>query len=171
MDNSLHKKAVSSRVLKDIIISLESLIEALKPYATPLNPKQRQSLPKMGERGFAFVDKGYELASGSPEMFPDYDDMGAFREDYRDAHSLIVAENKAKQLTRMISDIKMSAGSDAFRHTLIFYKHLGVLEQNNVPGAATLRAELKKRFPAVKGGRKARQEAEEQAASDAEQSS
>jgi hypothetical protein len=147
MKNNNHSKAFDEHVLIEIENHLDELLEAVKPYATPLTSKTKKNLFKMGEKSHAFVAKSFEFANKYPDMVPAFIDMTEYADDHQDANGLFAISNKAKLLSDMLDDIKTTAGSDALQASLAFYNHLGLLVKQNIPGAKTIREELMKRFP------------------------
>ena len=86
MKSGVHTKTVSNAVLKDLRRSLERLIKALEPYASPLGGREKLKLPKVGEKGFLFLEKSHELAILHPGMFPNIYDLKEFKDDFKDVH-------------------------------------------------------------------------------------
>jgi hypothetical protein len=122
----------------------------LEPYATPLTPVERQTMPKMGEKSFGFVEKSYEFAVQCPNIRPPYLDMEAFGIDYNDSHNLWTLNLSAQQLHQNIDDTQMTAGSEAFQAALVFYNSAKAAMKQDVPGAKAVYEELRKRFPGGK---------------------
>ena len=126
---------------------IDQLLIDIEPYATPLTPQERQTLPKMGEKTLAFVEKSHEFAQSNPMLVPNYMNMGEFEVDYADACGLYSAVNKTRQLLDNLADTQMAAGSEAFQCSLMFYHSAKAGAENNVPGAKAVYEELRKRFP------------------------
>ena len=110
-------------------------------------PVERQTLPKMGEKTLAFVEKSHEFAKSNPVLVPNYLNMDEFAIDYTDASGLFAAVNKARQLLENLSDTQMCADSEAFQCSLMFYHSAKAGAENNIPGAKAVYEELRKRFP------------------------
>jgi hypothetical protein len=76
--------------------------------------------------------------------------MGTFRTDFVDAHGLWTLHNLVMQLEEGISDTEMTAGSEAYQATLVFYKSVKMASAQDIPGAKAVYEELKTRFPGGK---------------------
>jgi hypothetical protein len=80
--------------------------------------------------------------------------MAAFTVDYQDAQGLSGLLSKARQLTQLIEDIVMSAGSDAHHASLEFYSDVKSQAERNVPEAWPVYEQLKAASP--RSGRRRR---------------
>jgi hypothetical protein len=147
MKANAHLQAINDETLQAIVQKLDELQSLMEPFATPLTPTERMTLPKMGEKTLAFVEKCFEFAQSNPKLCPHYLDMGEFETDYRDAHGLYSAVNKARQLLDNLADTQMCAGSEAFQAALLFYHSAKVAANGDIPGAKAVYGELRKRFP------------------------
>jgi hypothetical protein len=165
MKANSHSKSVQEEKLGKIVKGLEDLREEVSTYVTPLTPKERKVLPKMGEKTLAFVEKCFEFSKSNPELCPGFFDKEAFEVDFKDARGLYGAVNMATQLKENLADTQMSAGSEAFQTALLFYNSAKMATANNVAGAKAVYEELRKRFPY----RRRRKPAEEKAPAQAEE--
>jgi hypothetical protein len=162
-----HLEPIQEEKLVKIEKSLNELREILSSYVTPLTPKERKALPKMGEKTLAFVEKCYEFSKRNPELCPGFFDKDAFEVDFKDACGLFSAVNMATQLKENLADTQMSAGSEAFQAALLYYNSAKMAAANNIAGAKAVYEELRKRFP-YRGHRKP---AEEKALAQTEEAS
>jgi hypothetical protein len=126
---------------------LNEIIAMLAPYMLALTPAERQTLPKMGEKTLAFVEKALDFARQNPGLLPPFLDMDAFAVDFGDAHSLWTLLNTLRQLLEMVDDTEMIAGSEAYQAALLFYKAVKMAAEMDIPGAKAIYEELSKRFP------------------------
>ena len=147
MKTNTHIKAIEPELLENLVRCIDRLLADIEPYITPLTPQERQTLPKMGEKTLAFVEKSYEFALSNPILVPKYLDMDEFGVDYTDARGLYNAVNKARQFLDNLADTQMAAGSEAFQNALMFYHSAKAGAENNIPGAKAVYEELRKRFP------------------------
>jgi hypothetical protein len=161
MKTNKHFLPIQEKKMESIAKSLEELREVISSHVTPLTPRERQMLPKMGDKTLAFVKKCYEFTQKNPEFCPNYFDMDAFEVDFKDAEGLYSIINMAKQIQENLVDIQMSAGSEAFQAALLYYTTVKKAAANDIPGAKTIYEELRKRFPS--GRRKTPQEDSSQA--------
>jgi hypothetical protein len=149
MENK-HLEAIPDDVLTQVHTKLNEIRTLLKPYAVTLTPEERRELPKMGQKSFTFVEKSYNYAIENPTLVPAYLDMQAYKIDFTDAHGLWTVRNDALQVYEMLDDSTMSAGSESFQASLVFYNAVKAAAAQNVPGAKAIYDELKQRFPGHK---------------------
>jgi hypothetical protein len=149
MDNK-HLEAIPDEVLTQVHTKLNEIRTLLNPYAVTLTSEERRKLPKMGQKSFTFVEKSYNYAIENPTLVPAYLDMQAFEIDLADAHGLWTVRNDAQQVYEMLDDSTMSAGSESFQASLVFYNAVKAAAAQNVTGAKAIYDELKQRFPGHK---------------------
>jgi hypothetical protein len=149
MENN-HSVAVPADIVEQAIQQLRATKALLLPYMKSLTPEERRIILKMGEKSLTFVEKSHDFAHENPEFVPTYLDMAAFDIDFADAHGLWKLHNDAEQISQMLGDTMMSAGSEAFQASLVFYHAVREAAARDVPGAKAIYAELRIRYP---GGR------------------
>jgi hypothetical protein len=149
MENN-HSVTVPANIVEQAIQQLRATKTLLLPYMKSLTPEERRVILKMGEKSLTFVEKAHDFAHENPEFVPAYLDMDAFDIDFADAHGLWKLHNDAEQISQMLDDTVMSAGSESFQASLVFYHAVREAAAQDVPGAKVIYAELRKRYP---GGR------------------
>ncbi|MDR0313642.1 MAG: hypothetical protein LBI14_08585 [Treponema sp.] len=147
MKNNNHLTPIEEKTLETISKSIEKLRESISSHVTPLTPKERQKLPKMGDKTLAFVKKCYEFSRMNPDLCPKHIDLDVFERDYMDAQGLYATINMVKQLQENLVDTQMCAGSEAYQAALVFYNYVKLHAATNVSGAKAVYEELRKRFP------------------------
>lgn len=155
---NIHTQMIPAEMLEKANQKIDELLGVLSPYLLSLTPNERMSMLKMGEKNLSFVEKSGELAANNPSLRPAYLDMDEFNIDVVDALGLRTLLNKLQQVTTSVDDTMMIAGGEAYNAALVFYASVKTAAEKNVPGAKTVYAELKKRFP----GRGKAQNQEEQ---------
>jgi hypothetical protein len=147
MKNNQHTQAIPSTVLVQAQAKIDEARAILAPYLLALTPTERQTLPKMGERTIAFVEKAYDFARQNPGLAPPYLGLESFGVDFADAHGLWTLLNTVQQLKEAVDDTEMAAGSEAYQAALVFYHSAKAAAAQDVPGAKAVYEELKIRFP------------------------
>jgi hypothetical protein len=151
MKENTHVQAIPQDVLTQAQTKIQEVLTLLTPYLLALTPAERQGMPKMGEKTISFVEKAHDFAQQNPNLVPPYLEMGAFGTDFADAHELWTIHNLVMQLEEEgISDTEMTAGSEAYQATLVFYKSVKMATAQDIPGAKAVYEELKTRFPGGK---------------------
>ncbi|MHB9295924.1 hypothetical protein PilKf_01678 [Pillotina sp. SPG140] len=159
MSGNKHTQAIPSTVLTQAQTKIDEVKALLESYLIALTAAERQSLPKMGEKTLAFVEKALDFARQNPGLVPPFLDMDAFAVDFGDAHSLWTLLNMIQQLLETVDDTEMAAGSEAYQAALVFYKSVKMAAEQDIPGAKAVYDELRKRFPA-RGRRRGTEEEE-----------
>lgn len=119
----------------------------LKPYLKSLTPEERQSIIKMGDKTLPFVNKALAYADNEPAILPNYINLPEGHRDANTANQLDGLGRLGFPLMQSITDTLMMAGSDALAAGLGIYGGAQGAAKNNVPGAATIVADLGQRFP------------------------
>ncbi len=112
--------ALESAAATTIATHLDSL-EGLLPFLTDLTPGERQSLPKMGDRSRAFVERSLELARGDDSFLPRNLDVAAFGKDLALWQSLEPVRARLARLLELVEDTQIVAGSEAYLAALEVY--------------------------------------------------
>jgi hypothetical protein len=154
MLSNTHSQSVPDAVISAAETAIDAQLQAIGPYATPLTAEDRRTLLKMGPKTFQFVALAHTLAQQNPELTSKAFDMAAFSIDYQDAQGLSGLLNKSRQLTEILEDIVMTAGSDAHHYALDFYADVKSQASRNVPEAKAVYEQLKAAYP--NSGRKRR---------------
>ena len=159
MQSNTHSQAIPEAIISSAETAITTQLQAISPYATPLTAEDRRNLLKMGAKRFQFVTLAHTLAEQNPHLTSKAFDMAAFTIDYHDAQSLFGLLSKARQLTEILEDIVMTAGSDARHYALEFYADVKLEASRNIPEAKTIYEQLKAAYPSK--SRKYRSEADE----------
>jgi hypothetical protein len=103
--------------------------------STVLTGAERRELPKMGEKTIAFVEKAYDFTRQNPALIPSYLEVDAFGVDFSGANGHWMLLNMVRQLEEGIGDTEMTAGSEAYRAALVFYKSVKMAAAQDISGA------------------------------------
>lgn len=145
--NNIHIQSIPQEVLDQIKTKLEEAIALAKPYAITLTPDERKNMLKMGDKSSSFVEKALEYTKTNPEFIPPYVSISDFEADYSDSKNLIGSLSLVNQLSNVLDDTQLTAGSEAYHAALYYYGNVQQSASVNVPGAKAIYEELKKRFP------------------------
>ena len=126
--------------------AMETIIENL-PVLVNLKAVDRRTLPKMGDKSFAFVSKAYEYAVQNPKVIPAFLDMAEFEKDTTGTAELRKILFSFRQLVEKLDDTTLLAGSDALNSALVFYTALKGAAKAGEPGMKTVYADLQSRYP------------------------
>ena len=112
-----------------------------------LNPDDRKSIIKMGDKSYSFVTKALEYMNTHADLVPGYIDVSEMEKDVSTVTMLRQLLQDLNPLVDGISDTLMLAGSEAMMTSLTYYNNVKVAAGSKVPGAETIYDDLKTRFP------------------------
>lgn len=145
MDN-LNSVLITEAVLAEALRKIREARELLAPFLHPLTIKQREELPKMGDKTLAFVTKMAEYAQSLSSLMPSYLDVPGLVVDAGTSNALLLIYQETDGLALDIDSTRMVAGSEGYTASLIGYGALQGAAKNNQPGAQAAVAELAPRF-------------------------
>lgn len=105
-----------------IFAAIDEILENL-PFAIDLTVEERKRLSKMGDGGWAFVERAHNLAVRNPDFLPrtfSVEEMTRDVELFQDMHPLVQA---VKQMYERIEDTYKAVGADAFSEALAVYNY------------------------------------------------
>lgn len=126
--------------------ALRTVQETLKPYLVALTPEERKTLPKMGDRSTPFVEKALSYAQSNPSLLPTFLNVEEFKVDLDAVYQLTDLLRTVDQLSTLLNDTVLLAGSEAYEAALTFYSSAKQAAKVNVPGAKGIADDLSKRF-------------------------
>ena len=124
----------------------------LAPYLVNLTPDDRKSLPKLGDKGYAFVTKGNEYLQLPSTPVPPYLNVLEVGVDLKGYEALRQLLQAIMPVIDRLNDTMTLSGSEAYGAVLTFYNYIKGAAKAGVPGAQTIYDDLSARFP----GRKAK---------------
>jgi len=125
-----------------VMAAIATLREKL-PFLTDISPEERRSLPKMGDKSRAFVQKALELAQQNEGILPRAFDLEEMRKDVQLAADLYPILLAIAQLHEWVDDTYLVVGSEAYAGALLIYN---AAKMNNIGGLDDALDELGKRF-------------------------
>jgi hypothetical protein len=161
MSSNIHQASIPAEVLEQALMRAREIRDLLSPYATVLTVEQRRTLPKMGDKSLAFVEKAFELMRDNPHLVPPYINLNDFNIDFADAHNLTPLVVSLQQLTQTVDDTHLLAGSEAYQTALAFYNSVKQASKQGVTGAKAIYETLKARFAGVSRRKEAPSESNE----------
>jgi hypothetical protein len=126
--------------------AFETVRSILTPFQVVLSDALRKTTPRMADSTLAFVEKSIGFAFSHPQFKPGYVDADAMKRDligYNLSNRYLA---QAAEISRMLEDIAILSGSEAYLASLSFYRNLKVQVRDNQPGAKVVFDELKARF-------------------------
>ena len=131
----------------EILDAIAVLQSKLAPLLVELQADERKEMPKMGDKTVAFVTKAAEHGQQNPTFVPAYIDLAEFQKDLDAVETLRGLYHPLAQITKMLDDSILLAGSEAYVAALGIYNSLKGAMRANVPGAALAYEDLRVRFP------------------------
>lgn len=115
-------------------------------FLTGLTTEERQSLPKINVNNKTFVEDCINQMNNNPDFLPTYLNTVEMQKDMVLFNQLDEIRNIAAQVTELLEDTLMLAGSEAFVSALVGYRLFGGAAAAGVPGADAIYDQLKERF-------------------------
>jgi hypothetical protein len=155
------KKAIIMNITNNVSITISaeamqkiaegfSTIVTNMPKLVTLTPEQRQTLPKMGDKTIAFVNKAIEYARQNPKIVPAYLNMEEFARDVDAVNKLFQVTTPIQKLAEEIDDTMMMAGCEAYAAALAFYTSLKAALTAGETGLKSAYEDMAARFPGRK---------------------
>lgn len=132
--------------LAEINSAIKTLNEKLSPHLISLSTEDRMSLPKLGDKTRAFVDKTREYADQYPELLPNFLSLDDFDTDLAGTELLSKILRGIQPLTRNLEDSQLLCGSEAYQAALIYYKSVKMAAGSDIPNASAIYEDLVQRF-------------------------
>lgn len=140
---------VSLTLLPAQIQDLQNKVEELKAnldFLVNLTLQERKTLPKMGDKTLAFVEKSLNYAKENAKLVPPYLDVNELEKDFNTVKELSKIKRPLESLVEALDDTIMLAGSEGYMAALVFYNSVKMASKMNFAGTTTIYEDLKKRF-------------------------
>ncbi len=145
--------SIDQQDLAEINRAIATLKSKLLPVLKSFGNDEKRELPKMGDKTVAFVSKALEHCSANPELVPQFLDVHEFKTDVKSIEMLRSIHSPLEQITGMLADSMLLAGSDAYAAALMFYGSVKNAKKSNVAKAGSIYDDLSSRFPASRGNK------------------
>ena len=133
-----------SQADQDVISTAIETIREKLPFLVNLTVDEVLSLPKMGARSQAFVDKALEVADQNPEIMPRGFDVKEMRKDVDTFKALTPIRIALVQMLELIENTQTLLGSEAYSGALVVYTQAKTLGRGT--GLEPVVDELARRF-------------------------
>jgi len=118
-------------------------IETQMPFLVNMDPVERRSMAKAGDRSQAFVRKALDLATDTPDILPRDFDLREFEKDVELADKLTRFQAQLVRLQERVRNTIIAAQADAYQQALEVYHRT---KRTKREGFADLTRELGRRF-------------------------
>ncbi|MBE9108009.1 hypothetical protein IQ273_01035 [Nodosilinea sp. LEGE 07298] len=129
---------------RDEIMAAIATIRDRLPFVIDVAPKVKRSMPKMGDKSRAFVQKALDVAIQNPDFLPRSFDIAELQRDVELFEKIYPLAMALTQLQADLDDTLAAVGSDAFTAALQVYRHAKA--HGDGSGLDTLVEELGQRF-------------------------
>jgi hypothetical protein len=131
---------------KQIADALQVIFSTLKSHTVVLSDVERKTLPKMADATLPFVEKVLSYTNTHPQFKPDYvnaADLAIDLNGYKLSNRFLASSN---DLQRLLEDIAILSGSEAYMAALSYYRNVQVQARDNRPSAKAVYEDLQQRF-------------------------
>lgn len=111
-----------------------------------LSPQERQTIPKVGDGTFPFVEKVMEYAKKDEQFMPPFVQLEEMEKDWSVVKELMPILRDLQQVQSNLDDTVMLAGSEAYVGALSYYNSVKYGAQVNVADAKVIFEDLRQRF-------------------------
>ena len=132
--------------LQTVESSIQALKETLPDFIQEITPDEKNSVPAMGDKSFAFVQKAFEYSNHNAFMVPSFVILSDFQKQQESIEIFRRLSEHLAVLLKGMEDTSYMISSDAYKNALAIYKQTKEAAKNNVPGAQTIYEDLKVRF-------------------------
>ena len=146
-------QAIPQATLDAALEKIRSAAQDLAPHLFTLSPKEREEMPKMGDKSVPFVTKSAEFAGSLSDLMPGYINVADLKIDAGVFEGLMPHEHALVKLLADVISTRMVAGSEGYSAALLVYATLQTAARGKLSGAEAAVEELKPRF-AAQGRRK-----------------
>jgi hypothetical protein len=147
MKANKHSKPIDKADIQAAITGIDQILKLFEDNFTPLTPRERHDLLKMGDNTLEFVEKCYLFADANPSLRPPFINMDDFKTEFNNAHGMFPVVSKVVQLLEGLTDIQKCAVNAAYLIALMSFKAGKNAAANNVPGAQALYEDLSESNP------------------------
>ena len=126
--------------------SFKTIGDILRPHAIVLSENDRKMLPRSADGTLPFIEKSASYVVTHSQFKPDYVDADELNTDvngYKLSSRLLTP---AAEIFRMLEDIAMLSGSEAYSSALSYYRNVKMQARDNRPGAKIVADDLAQRF-------------------------
>jgi hypothetical protein len=136
--------AALSETDRAAVLAAIETIKTKLPFLIDLTPKERQELPKMGDKTQAFVFGVANLVSNDGSFLPRNFDEAVFAKDVALVKALQGIRQELLRLAELVDDTAVAVGSEAYVAALVAYR--AAQENGRGEGLDELLDELGRRF-------------------------
>jgi len=140
---------ISITISKEAIETINAAIATIEqqlPNLINLTVEDRKSLPKMGDKTLAFVNKALEYSKQNSKVVPSFLDVAEFEKDVQAVTNINRVLIPLQQLVEKLDDTTLLAGSEAYSAALTFYNAVKGAAKAGVPGMKGVYDDLQLRF-------------------------
>jgi hypothetical protein len=149
-NKNLVNEVIPAQVIVDATTGLNQVFTLLKPYLIDnVTTEQINSNPKLGEKSEPYVDKSLEYAGNHPNTVPRRCNIAEAKKDFNVFEILRPLEPIATQLSLMIHNTRLIAGSEAIDCANDYYKSIKQDAEDGVAEAIPIYTDLKQRYEKV----------------------
>ncbi len=133
---------------REINQAIQTLITKFGPYLIALMAEDKRAVPKVGDKGAAFMQKSSGYMTTNPEFIPMFVDKAEADKDFEGFNALHGFLRLLAPLVSNIEDTALLCGSEFYRACLNYYDTVKKAAENNVPGAKAIYEDLRVYFDA-----------------------
>lgn len=126
--------------------AIAELNQIFSKYLIALRPDERQSMPKMSDKSYPFVEKVIEYTNSDGQFVPPYLKTESMNVDFNAVQTLNRFYKPLEQMVSNLKDTITKCGSEAYLAALVYYDSVKQAAKSEIPDAKSIYADLKMRF-------------------------
>lgn len=153
LDDILQPNRISATVSDDTIKDIQSGLEKIRarlPFLVRFLEDKRPYLLEIGEHLQPFMEQSLIDAKEHPNLVPPFLDIEELERDLNLFHQLMQLLKPMEELTGMLHDTAMAAGSDAFETAVVFYKRVRMGAKLGDPEATEVTLHILEKMPEMR---------------------
>jgi hypothetical protein len=155
LDDALQTNRISASISEDTIqeiqLGLDKIRERL-PFLVRFLEDNRPYLLEIGEHLRPFMEQSLVDAKAHPNLVPPFLDIEELERDLNLFAQLLQLLKPMEELTSLLHDTAMAAGSDAFETAVVFYKRARMGAKLGDPEATEVTLHILEKMPEIRQG-------------------
>lgn len=138
--------SITDQDITDILAAVTTIRSKL-PFLVSLSAQDRRELPKLGPKSAGFHEKVYAYMGTNPELIPGFVAMAEVTKDDALRARMMQFVPELTTLCEEVDDTLMVIASELWMADLAYYQNVREAAKRGLPGADTIYANLRERFP------------------------
>lgn len=145
------KNQIALNIPSEDIILIKDAFNVLKtklsPHLINISVEERREAPKVGDITSTFINKAMMYIQTNPEMVPPYINIDDIKLDLEAVKTLKELLISARQISELLDDTILLAGSEAYVASLAYYNYIKGASKIDMPDSTAIYDGSEKKIP------------------------